>query len=86
LPRPKDFRAPAVIRHEQHAESVLFAYATFGSPPYPTFYNADGYNYPNLTPEMVRRNKSNVPAHAPAHALGHGEGPRQRQMGKAWGE
>ena len=30
LPRPKDFRAAAVIRHEQHAESVLFAYATFG--------------------------------------------------------
>ncbi len=40
LPRPKDFRAAAVIRHEQHAEMVLFAYATFGSPSYQTFYNA----------------------------------------------
>ena len=64
LPRPQDFRAATVIRHEQHAESVLFAYATFGSPAYPTFYNAvkRGYlhNYPNLTPEMVRRNKPNV--------------------------
>jgi hypothetical protein len=39
LPRPKDFHASAVIRHEQHAESVLFAYASFGSPSYPTFYS-----------------------------------------------
>ena len=35
LARPKDFRAYAVIRHEQHAESVLFAYATFASPSFP---------------------------------------------------
>ncbi len=37
LPKPHDLRAGAVIRHEQHAEIVLFAYATFGSPAYPTF-------------------------------------------------
>ncbi len=70
LPRPKDFRAAAVIRHEQHAEMVLFAYATFGSPSYQTFYNAVKlgwlHNYPNLTPDMVR----NKP-HVPAYALGH---------------
>jgi hypothetical protein len=29
LPRPKDFRAAAVIRHEQHAESVVFALSEF---------------------------------------------------------
>ena len=32
LPKPTQCRASAVIRHEQHAEMVLFAYATFGSP------------------------------------------------------
>ncbi len=61
----------AVIRHEQHAEMVLFAYATFGSPSYQTFLNAVKrgwlHNYPNLTPDMVRRNKP----HVPAYALGH---------------
>ena len=71
LPKPTQCRASAVIRHEQHAEMVLFAYATFGSPAYSTFYNAvrRGWlsNYPNLTPEMVRRNKP----HVPAYALGH---------------
>ena len=29
LPRPKDFRAAVVIRHEQHAEMVLFAYIRY---------------------------------------------------------
>ncbi len=71
LPRPQGFRASAVIRHERHAESVLFAYATFGSSSYPTFCNADKrgwlHYYPNLTLEMVRHNKP----HVPAHALGH---------------
>jgi hypothetical protein len=71
LPRPTDFRAAVVIRHEQHAEMVLFAYATFGSPSYQTFYNAAKrgwlHNYPNLTPDMVHRNQP----HVPAYALGH---------------
>ena len=71
LPRPNEFRAAAVIRHEQHAEVVLFAYATFGSPSYQAFYHAVQrgwlHNYPNLTPDMVRRNKP----HVPAYALGH---------------
>ncbi len=80
MPRPKDFRASAVIHHEQHAESVLLAYATFGSPSYPTFYNAEKrgwlHNYPNLTPEMVRRNKPNVPAHALGHMQSSRSGTR----------
>ena len=60
LPRPDDFRAAAVIRHEQHAEVVLFAYATFGSPSYQAFYHAVKrgwlHNYPNL----------NHPRHGPS--------------------
>ncbi len=40
IPRPMDYRAAAVIKHEQHAEMVLFAYATFGSPSYQTFFHA----------------------------------------------
>jgi hypothetical protein len=80
LPHPQAFRASTVIRHEQHAESILFAYATFGSPSYPTFYNAVKrgwlHNYPNLTPEMVRRNKPNVPAHALGHTQSSRSGTR----------
>ncbi len=80
LPRPKDFRASTVIHHEQHAESVLFAYATFRSPSYPTFYNEVKlgwvHNCPNLTPQMVRRNKPNVPTHALGHIQSSRSGPR----------
>jgi hypothetical protein len=84
LPRPTDFRAAAVIRHEQHAEIVLFAYATFGSPSYQAFYHAVKrewlHNYPNLTPDMIRRNKLHVPAYALGHIQASRSGVRSTRM------
>ncbi len=60
-----------MVRHEQDAELVLYASASFGSPAYQTFYHAVSMgwltNYPNLTPKAVRRNKP----HSPPTALGH---------------
>ena len=60
-----------VVRHEQHAELVLYASATFGSPTTKTFYQAvaKGWltNYPTLTAEMIRKNQPQ----SPATALGH---------------
>jgi hypothetical protein len=71
LPKAQHHNANQVVRHEQHAELVLYASATFGSPPTKTFYNAvaNGWltNYPTLTPEMIRKNQP----HSPATALGH---------------
>ena len=58
----------------------VYLHATFGSPAYSTFYNAvrRGWlsNYPNLTPEMVRRNKPNVPAYALGHIQASRSGVR----------
>ena len=71
LPKPDSHSARIVVRHEQDAELVLYASASFGSPAYQTFYNAVhmGWltNYPGLTPKVVHRNKP----HSPATALGH---------------
>jgi hypothetical protein len=71
LPKPGSHSARIVVRHEQDAELVLYASASFGSPAYQTFYNAVhmGWltNYPGLTPKALRRNKP----HSPATALGH---------------
>jgi hypothetical protein len=71
LPKPDPHAARIVVRHEQDAESVLYASASFGSPAYQTFYHAVhmGWltNYPGLTPKTVRRNKP----HSPATALDH---------------
>jgi hypothetical protein len=71
LPKAKHHITHQVVRHEQHAELVLYALATFGSPPTKTFYNAvaNGWltNYPALTPAMIRKNQP----HSPATALGH---------------
>jgi hypothetical protein len=68
LPKARHHTASQVVRHEQHAELVLYASATFGSPPTKTFYKAvaNGWltNYPTLTAEMVRKNQ-------PHSALGH---------------
>ena len=71
LPKTRRTTASNVVRHEQHAELVLYASATFGSPTTKTFYNAvaKGWltNYPNLTAAMIRKNQP----HSPATALGH---------------
>ncbi len=40
LPKPPTRSANIVVRHEQSAELVLYASASFGSPTYATFYNA----------------------------------------------
>ncbi len=40
LPKAQHNTANQVVRHEQHAELVLYASATFGSPPTKTFYKA----------------------------------------------
>jgi hypothetical protein len=70
-PKPDSHAARIVVRHEQDAKLVMYASASFGSPAYQTFYNAVhmGWltNYPDLTPQAVRRNKP----HSPATALGH---------------
>ncbi len=70
-PKPDSQAARIVVCHEQDAELVLYASASFGSPAYQTFYHAVhmGWltNYPGLTPKAVRRNKP----HSPATALGH---------------
>ena len=71
LPKAQHYTAHQVVRHEQNAELVLYASATFGSPPTKTFYKAvvNGWltNYPTLTAEMIRKNQP----HSPATALGH---------------
>jgi hypothetical protein len=71
LPKPPARAANIVVRHEQSAELVLYASASFGSPTYATFYNAVNMgwltNYPDLTPKTVRQNKP----HSPATGLGH---------------
>jgi hypothetical protein len=71
LPKAQHHTANQVVRHEQHAELVLYASATFGSLPTKTFYKAvaNGWltNYPTLTSEMIRKNQP----HSPATALGH---------------
>ena len=71
LPKTAQPAAFNVIRHEQHAELALYASATFGSPPFKTFYKAlsNGWltNYPALTAKMLSRNQP----HSPATALGH---------------
>jgi hypothetical protein len=40
LPKTRQTTASDVVRHEQHAELVLYASATFGSPTTKTFYHA----------------------------------------------
>ena len=40
LPKSRPSAALNVVRHEQHAELVLYASATFGSPTFKTFYQA----------------------------------------------
>jgi hypothetical protein len=40
LPKPNSHAARIVIRHEQDAETVLYASASLGSPAYQTFYHA----------------------------------------------
>jgi hypothetical protein len=69
--KPNFHRPHMIIRHEQHAELVMFAYSTFGSPVYATFAHAvkSGWlsNYPDLTYDMLRQNTH----HIPATALGH---------------
>ncbi len=71
LPRPRQPSAHIVVRHEQDAELVLYATASFGFPTYKTFYHAANMgwltNYPGLTPKTIRRNKP----HSPATGLGH---------------
>jgi hypothetical protein len=71
LPKPNSHATRIVVRHEQDAETVLYASASLGSPAYQTFYHAVhmGWltNYPGLTPKMMRRNKP----HSPATGLGH---------------
>jgi hypothetical protein len=72
LLKPDSHSARIVVRHEQDAELVLYASASFGSPAYQISYNAVhimGWltNYPGLTPKAVRRNKP----HSLATALGH---------------
>jgi hypothetical protein len=71
LPKTRQTTASNVVRHEQHAELVLYASATFGSPTTKTFYQAvaKGWltNYPTLTAEMIRKTQP----HSPATALGH---------------
>jgi hypothetical protein len=71
LPKAQHHTANQVFLHEQHAELVLYASATFGSPPTKTFYKAvaNGWltNYPTLTPAMIRKNQPQ----SPATALGH---------------
>ena len=68
LPKTRQSTASHVIRHEQHAELVLYASATFGSPTTKTFYQAvsKGWltNYPTLTAEMIRKNQPQSPATA----------------------
>ncbi len=70
-PKAQHHIANQVVRHEQHAELVLYASVTFGSPPTKTFYKAvaNGWltNYPTLTAELIRKNQP----HSPATALGH---------------
>ncbi len=71
LPKPPTRSANIVVRHEQSAELVLYASASFGSPSYANFYHAANMgwftNYPDLTPKMIRQNKP----HSPATGLGH---------------
>ena len=61
LPKSRPSAALNVVRHEQHAELVLYASATFGSPTFKTFYQAvaNGWltNYPTLTADMLRKNQ-----------------------------
>ena len=71
LPKTRQSTASHVVRHEQHAELVLYASATFGSPTTKTFYQAvaKGWltNYPTLTAEMIRKNQPQSPATALRH-------------------
>ena len=71
LPKSRPSAALNVVRHEQNAELVLYASATFGSPTFKTFYQAvnNGWltKYPTLTADMLRKNQP----HSPATALGH---------------
>jgi hypothetical protein len=66
LPKPASRRACTVVRHETHAEIVLYASAVFGNPTFKTFANAvrKGWlsNYPDLTLTMLKANKSHTPA------------------------
>ncbi len=65
LPRPDPPPPSNVVRHEQHAELVLYASITFGSPTTKTFYQAvvNGRltNYPTLTAEMIRKTSLTAP-------------------------
>ncbi len=70
LPKPPTRSANIVLRHEQSAELVLYASASFGSPTYATFYHAVNMgwltNYPDLTPKKDAPPKQ---ASLPCHRL-----------------
>jgi hypothetical protein len=77
LPRPTDFRA-AAIRHPTRTARrdgplrLRYVRITIVSDVLQCSERGWLHNYPNLTPDMIRRNKP----HVPAYALGHIEASR----------